>query len=405
MALHGQAAGRQVLRGPHLRTIVSMPPVLSAREVARYERHMTLPQFGVEGQRRLKAARVLIVGAGGLGSPASLYLAAAGVGTMRLVDFDRVDESNLQRQILYGVSDVGRPKLTAAAERLRALNPDLTLELHEAPLDAVNARGLVSDVDVVIDGTDNFPTRYLVNDACVLTGTPNVYGSVFRFEGQAAVFAAAGGPCYRCLHPEPPPDGLIANCADAGVLGVLPGIVGTIQATEAIKLIAGIGEPLVGRMLLYDALRMRVREIALPRDPECPVCGDAPTIHEVVAYDRVCDGVTGPVRSDAARGADHAMTVDELRRWRTEGRPHLLIDVREPSEHAVNRIEGALLVPLRQLAGQLGALPKDQPVVVHCKSGGRSAIAVAIMKVAGYDAYNLSGGIQAWDATRGGNDV
>ena len=329
-----------------------------------------------------------------------MYLAAAGVGTLGLVDFDRVDETNLQRQILYGTSDVGRPKLAAAADRLRSLNPDLTLELHEQPLDAANARALVSPVDVVIDGTDNFPTRYLVNDACVLTGTPNVYGSVLRFEGQAAVFAAAGGPCYRCLHPEPPPVGLIANCAEAGVLGVLPGIVGTIQATEAIKLLTGIGTPLVGRLLLYDALRMRVREISLSRDPDCPVCGDAPIIRDLVAYDQICAGgrAVDAQGSSTATGADDLMTVEELRRWRTEGRPHLLIDVREPSEHAVNRIDGAMLVPLRQLPGRLDTIPKGQPVVVHCKSGGRSAIAVAVMKVAGYDAHNLSGGIQAWEA-------
>ena len=341
----------------------------------------------MEGQQRLKTGRVLIVGAGGLGSPAALYLAAAGAGTMGLVDFDRVDETNLQRQILYSTPDVGRPKLDVAADRLRAINPDLELVLYDEPFGAENGLRLVEPFDVVVDGTDNFATRYLVNDACVLTGTPNVYGSVFRFEGQAAVFAAAGGPCYRCLHPEPPPPGLIANCAEAGVLGVLPGIVGTIQATEAIKLLTGIGEPLIGRLVLYDALRMRMREIALPRDPECPVCGDSPSIRELVAYDQEC-----------AVPPDQAVTVDELHRWRSEGKPHLLIDVREPSEHAVNRIDGSILIPLRQLPGQLGSIPKGQPIVVHCKSGGRSAIAVAILKVAGYDARNLSGGIQAWES-------
>ena len=348
---------------------------------------------------------MLIVGAGGLGSPASLYLAAAGVGTMRLVDFDRVDESNLQRQILYGVPDVGRPKLTAAAERLRALNPDLTLELHEAPLDAVNARGLVSGVDVVIDGTDNFPTRYLVNDACVLTGTPNVYGSVFRFEGQAAVFAAAGGPCYRCLHPEPPPDGLIANCADAGVLGVLPGIVGTIQATEAIKLIAGIGEPLVGRMLLYDALRMRVREISLPRDPDCPVCGDAPTIREVVAYDRVCDGVTGPAEVRRREGSGS----------RDDGRRAAPMANRGPAApaHRCARALGTCRQSHRGRAarsapavGWPARRPPEGPAGRRpLQVRGRSAIAVAIMKVAGYDAHNLSGRDPGLGSTRGSNDA
>lgn len=358
---------------------------LTVGDRVRYDRHLSLPEFGAEGQRRLKAGRVLIVGAGGLGSPAALYLAAAGVGTIGLVDFDRVDETNLQRQILYGTRDVGRPKLAAAAERLRALNPDVDLELHDEPFGLANARQLAQAFDVVIDGTDNFPTRYLVNDACVMTGTPNVYGSVFRFEGQASVFATAGGPCYRCLHPEPPPAGLIANCAEAGVLGVLPGIIGTIQATEAIKLVTGIGEPLAGRLLMYDALRMRMREIALPRDPACPVCGEAPTIRELIAYDQVCED-------------GDEVTVEELQRWRDEGRPHLLLDVREPSEHAANCIEGALLLPLRQLPTKLGTLPKDQPVVVHCKSGGRSAIAVAMLRVAGYDAHNLSGGIQAWES-------
>jgi sulfur-carrier protein adenylyltransferase/sulfurtransferase len=370
---------------------------LSPQELVRYNRHLTLPEFGEEGQRRLKAGRVLIVGAGGLGSPAALYLAAAGVGTIGLVDFDRVDETNLQRQILYSTLDVGRPKLGVAADRLRAINPDVELVLHDEPFAAENGLRLVEPFNVVIDGTDNFATRYLVNDACVLTGTPNVYGSVFRFEGQAAVFAADGGPCYRCLHPEPPPPGLIANCAEAGVLGVLPGIIGTVQATEAIKLITGIGEPLVGRLLLYDALRMRVREIALPRDPACPVCGETPSIRELVAYDQECAGPGAPV-GRAQSAAKQSMTVEELRRWRREGKPHLLLDVREPSEHAVNRIDGALLIPLRQLPTKLGTIPRDQPVVVHCKSGGRSAIAVAILKVAGYDAHNLSGGIQAWES-------
>ena len=404
---------------PDLKDLESFVPRLSPQELVRYSRHLTLPEFGEEGQRRLKAGRVLIVGAGGLGSPAALYLAAAGVGTIGLVDFDRVDETNLQRQILYSTLDVGRPKLSVAADRLRAINPDVDLVLHDEPFAAENGLRFVEPFDVVIDGTDNFGTRYLVNDACVLSGTPNVYGSVFRFEGQAAVFATAGGPCYRCLHPEPPPPGLIANCAEAGVLGVLPGIVGTIQATEAIKLITGIGEPLIGRLWLYDALRMRMREITLPRDPACPVCGDAPAIRKLVAYDQQCRdaspdaadvaragaerGEGAPASERAKRGAggpaDQTMTVEELRRWRREKKPHLLLDVREPSEHAVNRIEGALLLPLRQLPTRLGTLPKDQPVVVHCKSGGRSAIAVAILKVAGYDAHNLSGGIQAWEST------
>lgn len=255
----------------------------------RYARQVRLPEFGAQGQQKLAEARVLVVGLGGLGSPAALYLAAAGVGTLGLVDYDIVDATNLHRQVIHGTPDVGRSKLQSAAERLTAINPDVRLEPHDEAFDASNARRLVEAYDIVLDGTDNFPTRYLVNDACVMTRTPNVYGSIFRFEGQASVFAVGDGPCYRCLHPEPPPPGLIPNCAEAGVLGVLPGIIGTIQATEAIKLITGIGETLVGRLLLYDALRMKVRDITLPRDPDCPVCGDMPTIRELVAYDQVCE--------------------------------------------------------------------------------------------------------------------
>ena len=355
-------------------------------ELLRYSRHTLLPEFGVEGQARLKAGRVLVIGAGGLGSPAALYLAAAGVGTIGLVDFDRVDPTNLQRQILYGTSDIGKPKLAVAEAKLRDVNPYITINLHRKAFDAENARELVEAYDVVLDGTDNFRTRYLVNDASVMTGRPNVYGSVFRFEGQAAVFGAPGGPCYRCLHPEPPPDGLIPNCAEAGVLGVLPGIIGMIQATEAIKLLTGIGEPLVGKLLLYDAMRMRFRQIALPRDPACPVCGDAPTIRELVAYDAECTP------------SEDQMTVEELDRWRRDKKEHLLIDVREPGEHAASRIEGAKLIPLLKLQSSLKSLPKGQPIVVHCQSGGRSAIAVGILRLQGYDARNLSGGIKAWKA-------
>jgi adenylyltransferase/sulfurtransferase len=363
----------------------------SRDELIRYSRQTSLPDFGEEGQRRLKAARVLIVGVGGLGSPAALYLAAAGVGQIRLVDFDAVDITNLQRQILYSTPDVGQPKLAVAAARLRALNPHIDVTLHEEPFGVRNARQLVEDADVVLDGSDNFPTRYLVNDACVMSGTPNVYGSVFRFEGQASVFAAPNGPCYRCLHPEPPPMGLIPSCAEAGVLGVLPGVIGTIQATEAIKLLAGIGEPLIGRLLLYDAWRARVREITLPRDPSCPVCGDSPTIRELIAYDRTCDPSSG--------GID--MTVDELKQWRADGTKHLLVDVREPSEHAQAHIDGALLIPLGTLQDNLDKLPADQPIVVHCKSGGRSARAVAMLKAEGFDAHNLVGGMIAWSEQGG----
>jgi molybdopterin/thiamine biosynthesis adenylyltransferase/rhodanese-related sulfurtransferase len=351
----------------------------------RYHRQMILPEVGAEGQRKLRAGRVLIVGAGGLGSPAALYLAAAGVGRLGLVDFDAVDETNLQRQILYSTADVGRPKLQAASSRLRGLNPDVEVICHDAPFGATNALALVSAYDVVIDGTDNFPTRYLVNDACVLTGTPNVYGSVFRFEGQVSVFATPNGPCYRCLHPEPPPAGLIPNCAEAGVLGVLPGLIGTVQATEAIKLLLGIGDGLIGRLLLYDALRLRFREIVLPRDAACPVCGEAPTIRTLVAYSDACEGKT-----------DVDMAVEELHQWRREERAHVLVDVREPAEAAICRIDGSLLVPLGSLPDRLADLPTDRPIVVHCKVGGRSARATVLLRAKGFDAHNLTGGIAAW---------
>jgi adenylyltransferase/sulfurtransferase len=315
-----------------------------------------------------------------------MYLAAAGVGTLGLVDFDPVDETNLHRQIIYGTPDVGRPKLAAAGERLRAINPEVRLELHEEAFGAANARDLVAPYDVVIDGSDNFPTRYLVNDACVMTRTPNVYGSIHRFEGQAAVFAKGDGPCYRCLHPEPPPPGLIPNCAEAGVLGVLPGIIGTVQATEAIKLLTGLGEPLVGRLLLYDALRMRFRQITLPRDPACPICGDSPAIRELVSYEDVC----GP------RTADADLSAAQLREWRESGWNHTLVDVREPAEHAQSRIEGAVLIPLGTLEGRLAEIPRDRPVVVHCLSGGRSSRAAEILRRHGYRSHNLAGGIRAW---------
>ena len=358
---------------------------VTPEELRRYSRHTLLPEFGMAGQAKLRAARVLIVGLGGLGSPAAMYLAAAGVGTLGLVEFDTVDESNLQRQIIHGTPDIGRSKLDSAADRLRDLNPHVALERHPVALGVDNARALVSAYDLVVDGTDNFSTRYLVNDACVMTGTPNVYGSVFRFEGQASVFAAKGGPCYRCLHPEPPPPGLIPSCAEAGVLGVLPGLIGVIQATEAIKLITGIGEPLVGRFLIYDALRMRMREITLRRDPQCPVCGDAPTIRELAAYDFSCE----PVAADS-------MTVEELKAWRDRGQRHTLIDVREPAEYAICAIDGAILIPMNEVASRLDLLPTDQPIVVHCKVGGRSAAVADQLRSRGYDARNLTGGILAW---------
>jgi adenylyltransferase/sulfurtransferase len=360
---------------------------------SRYERQVILPELGEAGQERLARGRVLIVGAGGLGSPAALYLAAAGVGRIGLVDFDRVDETNLQRQVLYGTADVGRMKLDAAGLRLRSMNPDLVVDLHPEAFGPANARALVTAYDVVIDGTDNFPTRYLVNDACVMARTPNVYGSVFRFDGQASVFAMPNGPCYRCLHPEPPPPGLIPSCAEAGVLGVLPGLIGMIQATEAIKLITGIGEPLVGRLLLYDAARMKFREIGLPRDPACPVCGDRPVITELVAYDQVCAPAT------AGQNSGRDMTASELKAWQASGRPHVLVDVREPREHAAGAIDGDVLIPLGQLADRVDELPAGTPIVAYCQGGGRSARAVALLRELGCEAHNLVGGYVGWRAS------
>lgn len=362
---------------------------LTRDELIRFSRHLTLDEVGVQGQERLKDGRVLCVGAGGLGSPAALYLAAAGVGTIGLVDFDVVDVTNLQRQVLYTTADIGRPKLEAASERLRAMNPHVQVETHPVTLDASNALALIASYDVVLDGTDNFTARYLVNDACVLTGRPNAYGSIFRFEGQASVFATKGGPCYRCLHPQPPPPGLVPNCAEAGVLGVLPGIIGVIQATEAIKLLLGIGEPLIGRFVIYDALRMRFRELKLARDSDCAVCGDHPTIRELKAYDGYCEGVRNDEPMD--------ITVKELKARMDRGDAPRVIDVREPHEAAICSIPGAELVPAAQFAQQLGELDPNQEIVIHCKSGGRSGQAVQMMKARGFTkARNLTGGVLAW---------
>ena len=369
-------------------------PELTHAEYERYSRHLTLPEVGVEGQRKLKAARVLCIGAGGLGSPAALYLAAAGVGTLGIVDFDAVDASNLQRQILHSTADVGRSKLDSARARIAAMNPGVVVETHEITLNASNALPLISAYDVILDGTDNFPTRYLVNDACVLAGRPNAYGSIFRFEGQASVFATADGPCYRCLHPQPPPPGLVPSCAEGGVLGVLPGIIGTIQATEAIKLILGVGEPLIGRFLIYDALRMRFREIKLRKDPDCPVCGTHPTIRELREYEEYCT----PARQEEHITVDtQDMTVRELKIRQDEGRAPVVIDVREPHEVAICRIPGTLEIPLAQLPGRLADLDPSQEIVVHCRSGARSAKAVAMMRARGFSrARNLAGGVLAW---------
>jgi len=365
-----------------------MADTLTREEVLRYSRHITLPEIGAEGQQRLKAARVLCIGAGGLGSPASLYLAAAGVGTIGLVDFDAVDASNLHRQILHGTKDIGRPKLASARDRLHDINPNVHLEAHETSFAEGNALDLVKAYDVVLDGTDNFPTRYLVNDACVMAGRPNAYGSIFRFEGQASVFAAKDGPCYRCLHPEPPPPGLIPSCAEGGVLGVLPGIIGTIQATETIKLLLGIGEPLIGRFLIYDALRMKFREVRLPKDPDCPVCGKNPTIRTLRTYDGFC--APAPAASDE-------MTVTELKERIDSGRAPTVIDVREPFENQICRIPGAILIPLGDLPGQAPELDLNTEIVLHCKSGARSAKATKLLRERGFaNARNLKGGILAW---------
>lgn len=368
-------------------------PGLTRDEVFRYSRHLLIPEVGMEGQRKLKAARVLSVGAGGLGSPVAMYLAAAGVGTIGIVDFDTVDLSNLQRQLLHSTSDVGRPKLDSARDRLTALNPGVRIETHPVVLSSENALDLIRRYDIVVDGTDNFPTRYLVNDACVLLGKPNVYGSIFRFEGQVSIFGAKDGPCYRCLYPEPPPPGLVPSCAEGGVLGVLPGIIGTIQATEAIKLIIGQGEPLVGRLLVFDALKMRFRELRLRRDSECPVCGDHPTIRELIDYEQFC-GVPRAGATEARREFD--ITANELKRELDEGRDLLLLDVRDSPEYQINRIPGSKLVPMAELPGRLDDLGSAPEIVVYCKVGSRSRTAVELLRAAGFHARNLAGGIVDW---------
>ena len=373
-------------------------PALSNEEVARYSRHLILPEVGMAGQQKLKAARALCIGAGGLGSPVALYLAAAGVGTIGIVDFDEVDYSNLQRQIIHGTPDVGRSKLASAKSKLNALNPEVEVVTHETALSSQNALALFADYDFVVDGTDNFPTRYLVNDACVLSGKPNVYGSIFRFEGQASVFAAADGPCYRCMFPEPPPPGLVPSCAEGGVLGILPGVVGTLQATEAVKLVLGAGDLLVGRFLLFDALKMRFRELKVRKDPDCPVCGEHPTVTEPIDYERFC-GVAPPADAPAAAdpAADGAATVEELKRRLDGSDAFLLLDVRETREFEICRIPGSVHIPLGDLPSRLSELAGRDDIIVHCKSGVRSGRAVRLLREAGYPgARNLDGGILAW---------
>jgi molybdopterin/thiamine biosynthesis adenylyltransferase/rhodanese-related sulfurtransferase/molybdopterin converting factor small subunit len=372
-------------------------PDLTTEEYARYSRHLILPEVGVDGQRRLKAAKVLIVGTGGLGAPLGLYLAAAGVGTLGLVDFDDVDASNLHRQVLFGTKDVGRPKIEAAAERLRDINPNVTIRAFETRLTSENALDIVRDFDVVVDGTDNFPTRYLVNDACVLTGKPNVYGSIFRFEGQASVFGLPDGPCYRCLYPEPPPPGLVPSCAEGGVLGVLPGIVGSIQANETIKLILGGGELLKGRLLLFDAWTMGFRELKIRRDPACPVCGPNPTVTQLIDYEAFC-GVGAGAPPAAGEAGLEEITPVELKQRIDRGQDVRIIDVREPHEYAIGRIPGATLIPLGEVVRRAGELDPAREVVLHCKSGTRSKKAIAALREAGYTGrlVNLKGGITGW---------
>src|ERR671939_902827 len=367
---------------------------LSNEEIARYSRHLIMPEVALDGQKKLKSARVLTIGAGGLGSPLALYLAAAGVGTLGIVDFDVVDESNLQRQIIHGTSDVGRPKMESARDRIMDINPNVHVEAYEEALSSENALEIFKDFDIVVDGTENFPTRYLVNDACVLLKKPNVYGSIFRFEGQASVFYAEEGPCYRCLYPEPPPPGLVPSCAEVGVLGILPGAIGTIQATETVKLILGIGEPLIGRLLLYDALDMRFREMKLHKDPSCPICGENPTVTELIDYQEFC----GIPQANAQAAMDEVpeISVQELKKRLDNGGDVSVLDVREPHEYEVANI-GARLIPLGELPERLIELDKDETFAVHCKTGGRSARAVKLLQDAGFEnVYNVKGGITAW---------
>ncbi|MBI3288940.1 MAG: molybdopterin-synthase adenylyltransferase MoeB [Elusimicrobia bacterium] len=363
---------------------------LTKQELARYHRHLIMPEVGPQGQKKLKGASVLCVGAGGLGSPLALYLAAAGVGRIGIVDFDAVDESNLQRQILHDTASVGTSKLASARKRLASLNPHVVLETHEVRLAADNALGLFGAYDVVADGTDNFATRYLVNDACVLAGKPNVYGSIFRFEGQLSVFAMKDGPCYRCLYPEPPPPGLVPNCAEAGVLGVLPGVIGTMQAVEVLKLILGAGRPASGKLMLYDALEQSWRVLKVKKNPACPACGENPTIVAPIDYDAFCGIARGPEPS-----VPEITVQDLLAKLRSQD-PFVLLDVREPHERDIAKIEGSTPIPLGALSERLGELDKSKKLVVHCKMGGRSAKAVALLREKGFDAVNVAGGINAW---------
>ncbi|HTW79684.1 MAG TPA: molybdopterin-synthase adenylyltransferase MoeB [Terracidiphilus sp.] len=371
-------------------------PELTAEELARYSRHLILPEVGEEGQRRLKAAKVLCVGTGGLGSPLAFYLAAAGVGTLGLVDFDVVDASNLQRQIIHSTADIGRKKLDSATDKLEALNPAINVVKHETLLTSANALEILKDYDIVADGTDNFPTRYLVNDACVLLRKPNVYGSIFRFEGQASVFATEQGPCYRCLYPEPPPPGVVPSCAEGGVLGILPGLVGVIQATEVIKLILGAGELLVGRLLLVDSLSMRFRELKLRKNPECPVCGPNPTVTKLIDYDQFCGIVPAAKEESRVKNGVPQITPVELKRRIDAGEDVFILDVREPFEHQIANI-GGKLIPQNDVPQRLAEIDRDREIIVQCKSGGRSQRIAEFLLQNGYPkVVNLVGGILAW---------
>jgi sulfur-carrier protein adenylyltransferase/sulfurtransferase len=372
----------------------NQPVTLSKEEILRYSRHLIMPEVGMEGQLKLKAAKVLCIGTGGLGAPLGLYLAAAGVGRIGLVDFDVVDFTNLQRQVLFGTTDVGRPKISAAADRLRNINPEIQIDTFETHLDSSNALELFKDYDIIVDGTDNFPTRYLVNDACVILGKPNVYGSIFRFEGQITVFGYPGGPCYRCLYPEPPPPGLVPSCAEGGVLGVLPGIVGTIQAAETLKLIIGKGEPLIGRLLLFDALAMKFRELKLRKNPECPVCGEHPTVTKLIDYVEFC-GIRGEEAPSTVTNIPE-ISPKELKARLDKGDDIYVLDVREPHEYQICNINGHL-IPLGELPKRVHELDSSREIVAHCKSGKRSAQAVEFLQKAGFKKIaNLKGGILAW---------
>ncbi|MEP6464398.1 MAG: adenylyltransferase/sulfurtransferase MoeZ [Frankiaceae bacterium] len=379
---------------------MSLPPLvepaaaLTPDEIRRYSRHLIIPDVAMSGQKRLKNAKVLAVGAGGLGSPTLMYLAAAGVGTLGVIDYDTVDESNLQRQIIHGQSDIGRSKAESARDSIREINPLVQVRLHEERLDSFNVMDIFAGYDLIVDGTDNFATRYLVNDACVLLGKPYVWGSIYRFDGQASVFWAEYGPCYRCLYPEPPPPGMVPSCAEGGVLGVLCASIGSIQTTEAIKLLTGIGDPLVGRLMIYDALEMTYRTVNVRKDPECPLCGKNPTITELIDYDAFC-GVVSEEAQQAA--ADSTITAGELAEMVEREAKFLLVDVREPAEWEIVRIPGAVLIPKGELPSRLSELPQNEPVVLYCKSGVRSAESLALLKGAGFaDAVHVQGGVTAW---------